>query len=303
MHEVEVVIAGAGSIGLLLGSYFCEADMNVTFLVRSDAQKESLKKDGLRRINMDRSEIECPVDAILKIEEAPVNALWILAVKYAGLKELLKELDKAEMKNPVLFVQNGIGHIELAQHSQLPTIGLATVEHGALRIDNRTVQHNGSGTISIAPFRGDNSTFQLLHSAQTTAFPITYVNDAEQSLLRKVLLNCIINPLTTILHLKNGELLSNPYAYNLLVKLHKELLHAFPEMNTSLTLEAVEKVCEKTAANHSSMLVDRLNGNRMEIETIVSAVILKADSKDCKLPTLEMLEQMLLALDWRDEKV
>lgn len=298
---MEVVIAGAGSIGLLLGSYFCEAGMKVTFLVRSDAQKESLKIDGLRRVNIDRSEIECHVNAIMRIEEAPVDALWILAVKYAGLEELIKELDKAAMKNPVLFVQNGIGHIELAQHSQLTTIGFATVEHGAMRIDNRTVQHNGSGTISIASFRGDNSLFQYLHSAETIAFPITYVNDAEQSLLRKVLLNCMINPLTTILQLKNGELLSNPYAHELLVKLHKELLHAFPEMSTSLPLEAVEKVCEKTATNHSSMLVDRLNGNRMEIETIVSALLLKANTKNFKLPILEMLEQMLLAIDWRDE--
>jgi 2-dehydropantoate 2-reductase len=111
----------------------------------------------------------------------------------------------------------------------------------------------------------------------------------------------MINPLTAILQLKNGELLSNPYAYELLVSLHKELLHAFPEMNTSLSLEAVEMVCEKTATNHSSMLVDRLNGNQMEIETIVTAVIQKANRKGFKLPTLEKLERMLLALDWRDK--
>lgn len=299
---MEVVIAGAGSIGLLLGSYFCEAGMNVTFLVRSDAQKKTLNRDGLRRINIDRSESECRVDAIMKIEEAPVKALWILAVKYAALEGLLEELENAAMTNPVLFIQNGIGHIELARRSYLPTISLATVEHGAMRIDNRTVQHNGSGTISIAPFRGEQFVFQNLHSAQTKEFPITYVNDAEQIMLRKVLLNCMINPLTALLQLKNGELLSNPYGYELLVRLHKELLHVFPEMTRSLPLEAVERICKKTATNHSSMLVDRLSRKQMEIETIVTAVIQEATVRGSTLPTLVMLEQLLLALDWSREQ-
>lgn len=299
---MDVVIVGAGSIGLLLGSYFCEAGMKVTFLVRSDAQKNTLNRDGLRRINIDRSESECRVDAIMNIEEAPVNALWILAVKYAALEGLLEELENASMTNPVLFIQNGIGHIELARRSYLPTISLATVEHGAMRIDNRTVQHNGSGTISIAPFRGEQFVFQHLHSAQTKEFPLTYVNDAKQIMLRKVLLNCMINPLTALLKLKNGELLSNPYGYELLVRLHKELLQVFPEMTASLPLEAVESICKKTATNQSSMLVDRLNRKQMEIETIVTAVIQEATGRGSTLPTLVMLEQLLLALDWSREQ-
>ena len=59
------------------------------------------------------------------------------------------------MNNPVLFVQNGIGHMELVKNTEFPHVAFATVEHGARRIDDRTVSHNGIGMMTIATARGD----------------------------------------------------------------------------------------------------------------------------------------------------
>ena len=50
---MEVIIAGAGSIGLLLGSYLSEAGMNVTFYVRREEQAELIRTEGIQRINQD----------------------------------------------------------------------------------------------------------------------------------------------------------------------------------------------------------------------------------------------------------
>ena len=293
---MEVVVAGAGSIGLLLGSYLSESGMNVTFYVRRGKQKEVLQREALRRINADGSEYMSTVNAILTIDEAPQDALWILAVKYDGLQDLLQSMDNAGMHNPILFIQNGIGHLELVKNSRFPTISLATVEHGALRLDDCTVQHNGIGNITIAPFRGNQDLVKRLEMAQSIAFPLTFVADAEYILMRKVLLNCMINPLTAILQIENGELLSNQYGHELLVKLYGELMQAFPEMESTLPLEAVKELCKRTGRN-------RLNGNQMETDTIVSAVIRKARMNGADLPLLETLETMLLAIDCRGAKV
>ncbi len=51
---MEVIIAGAGSIGLLLGSFLSEAGMNVTFYVRREEQAELIRAKGIQRINQDR---------------------------------------------------------------------------------------------------------------------------------------------------------------------------------------------------------------------------------------------------------
>jgi len=107
----------------------------------------------------------------------------------------------------------------------------------------------------------------------------------------------MINPLTAILEVKNGELLSNDSCYVLFERLYKELMNAFPEMRTELSLENVIAVCQRTAENQSSMLADRSAGRPMEIETIVTAVIRKAREAQKEMPLLSTFEEMLYAIE------
>lgn len=271
--------------------------MNVTFYVRREEQAELLHVEGVCRINQDGSEGVFYANATTKIEDTSLEALWIAAVKYAGLRELLSDMKKVHETHPVLFVQNGIGHIELVHGTTLLDIAFATVEHGAQRIDDRTVKHNGVGMITIAAARGDGRLFERIGQANSKSFPITFHSDSEQILMRKVLINCMINPLTAILGIKNGDLLTDEYCLLLFNCLYDELTAAFPEIRSSLPYEAVEDVCRRTACNQSSMLADRLAGRPMEIETIVSAIIRKANGREKSLPLLTTLETMLYALD------
>ena len=50
---MEVIIAGGGSIGLLVGSFLSEAGMDVTFFVRREQQAELIRAEGIQRINQD----------------------------------------------------------------------------------------------------------------------------------------------------------------------------------------------------------------------------------------------------------
>ena len=53
---MDVVIVGAGSVGLLLGSYLSESGLEVTMVVRREEQASALNKNGIRRVNEDGSE-------------------------------------------------------------------------------------------------------------------------------------------------------------------------------------------------------------------------------------------------------
>ncbi|HJF30890.1 MAG TPA: 2-dehydropantoate 2-reductase [Sporosarcina psychrophila] len=300
---MEVIIAGAGSIGLLLGSYLSEAGMDVTFYVRREEQAELIRVEGIQRTNQDNTEDMFRVDATTDIRNLSTTALWIVAVKYAGLRDLLSEMQEAHITNPVLFIQNGIGHVELLESNEFPNVAFATVEHGARRIDDRSVAHNGIGMLTIATAYGEDSAFNLMGLAHSDRFPVRRHSDAEQILMRKVLINCMINPLTAILEVKNGELLTNDYCLTLFKALYKELLDTFPEMQSFLSYEDVADVCRKTARNSSSMLVDRLAGRPMEIETIVTAVIRKANRHNKSLPLLSTFEQMLYAIERKGERL
>lgn len=293
---MKFAVVGAGSIGLLVGSYIAEHGGDVTFLVRREEQARQLA-EGVVRWNDAEESGPFPVEAVTDAAELPVDALWILAVKYDALEEILQEISRLPVQPALLFIQNGIAHLELAGKYTLGQVSFATVEHGAGRIDDRTVQHNGVGNLTIATEGTIGDELSWLQSIDPVHFPVTVHADAERLLTRKVLINCAINPLTAVLQVKNGVLVENPQFYLLFRQLCEELISAFPDMQEELSVEDIVAVCSRTADNQSSMLTDRLNGMPMEIETIVSAVLRKIEQRGGQAPFLCILEKMLLGLD------
>lgn len=298
---MKIAVVGAGSIGLLLGSFFSEMDFTVTMFTRRKEQSEVLREKGIRRINIDQSETTHQVSVTTNLNELVDANLIVIAVKYAELEKLLIQLEVLKIEQPILFVQNGIGHYHLALATKFPAVGFGSIEHGALKMDDCTVSHNGVGYLTVGMARGTSVSLNKIAKRSSEHFPVKINEDVARILLRKVLINCMINPLTAILQVNNGELLTNEYCRSLLTTLYEELSDAFPMSAIGLSLDEVMMVCDNTKHNQSSMLADRLAGRKMEIETIVSAVIKKANEEQKTLPILMMLEKMLYAVNGRGE--
>lgn len=299
---MQFVIVGAGSIGLLIGSYLAQHKADVTFWVRRKEQADQLR-EGLVRLDETGEETIVSVRTAERSEDLPTDALWIIAVKYDALRGILHSISALPKQPDLLFIQNGIGHLALIENYELGDASFATVEHGAGRIDDRTVRHNGIGPITIAASNEKMlETVKWLEQVDPQRFPIAVQQEAESLLLRKTLINCAINPLTAILQVRNGQLIENASFHELFQKLSRELLDNFPEISTLLSYKDIESVCRKTAGNQSSMLTDRLKGNPMEIETIVTAVLDRIRQKEGQAPLLEMLEMMLLGLNGSDDR-
>lgn len=298
--HMKIGIIGAGSIGLLLGSFLAEAGIDVILLARREEQAALIRKKGICRINADRKESTFNVHATIDMRQLSEVDICIVAVKYTGVKNVLAQLREANVRNPMLFIQNGIAHMDLSYATDLPDIAFATVEHGALRIDGRTVSHNGIGMLTIAVGRGRMTPFEVIEKAKSDTFPISWHTDVEEMLMRKVLINCMINPLTAILKVKNGELITNSHCNKLFETLYMELATVFTD---APSYEIVTDVCRNTARNQSSMLSDYLAGRPMEIETIVTAIIERAETVGRQLPFLSTLETMLLVMDGKEAKL
>lgn len=298
---MNVVVIGAGAVGQLLASFLAQAQMHVTLVVRRQEQADQLALGHLKRINLDGSETMQPIVSTVNLKSLPQPDLIVIAVKYGQLPNIYQQLTDLPQEVPLLFVQNGLAHFDEALRLPQHTIAFSSVSFGAQTIDGATVRHRGVGSMKIAIVRGDNCVFNKLLHLGNALLPIELVDDAEQMLFEKAVLNCLINPLTAVLQIKNGDLLANKQAHLLMHTIYQELSEAF-RIERSIPFSAVTAVCEKTAANTSSMLADRLRGRKSEVESIVGVVLQKALAKGYPLPTLRTLYHQVLALEESGER-
>lgn len=280
---MEFAVIGAGAVGMLMACLLKDAGADVKVVAHSKEQADLINEQGIKK---DRAFYM--VEAQTGLEGIPEDAILLLAVKYDALEELLAALNVHCPKNPIVFLQNGMMHLDYLKGMPQPNIAAGSVEHGVLKTGANEIRHTGDGVVKFALLRGEERFFLPL--LQLRALKSEWHDDADRMLFRKVLLNSIINPLTALMGIKNGELLVNPSAYELLKDLYTELYRAFPEIEDLLPFEEVTALCASTAENTSSMLSDRLEGRKMELDTIVLYTLQRAPAE---LPLLKAFYHIL----------
>lgn len=264
---VKIGIIGGGSIGLLLSSFLSKYH-EVHLYVRRQEQKHKINHEG---ILLNQNQMISSVKAFL-LEEMMEEDLLIVCVKSNQLKDVLPQLKQKNEHTPLLFLQNGMGHIHLLDEWGTQVF-LGVVEHGALRQKENHVIHTGLGAIKIAAYPKENQLlYQLVNSLHQSDFPVYANIDWKELLQSKLIINAVINPLTAIFEVKNGELLTNDYlrkmAYTLCVESTKLL-----KMNKEEQWKRIQKIAYATADNTSSMLVDIQSNRSTEIESITGYLL------------------------------
>lgn len=283
---MRIGIIGAGAVGMLFGAYLSKAGHNISFLVRNKSLKELYIKT-----NDITERIECQI--VNSIEALHPMDIIIVAVKYHDLSSLKNNLDSLPKETPLLFIQNGLLHLQFIDTLKQSNILLGSVLHGATKINRETVQHLGIGTTSIGFYKGKWQRLEQLLRSKSEQFPFQLTENIRQILFKKALLNCLINPLTTIARVQNGELIKNESYKKILRSLYEEIIEAFEDWNDLLAWEEVVSLCQNTEYNYSSMLKDFQSNRVMEVDTIVGAILAEAESRKKSLPILNTFYLLL----------
>ncbi|MGX9133566.1 ketopantoate reductase family protein [Rummeliibacillus sp. JY-2-4R] len=293
---MHFVIVGGGAVGLVMANCLTHLGNTVELLVHSEKQKTAIEKHGVSFTNYYGEKRVQPFFVSTNPKNLNQHALWIIAVKYHHLNGLTTLFNDLPQETELLFIQNGILHIDFAKSLKQQTILMGSVEFGAEKLDECTVIHRGIGALNIAYLRGQNSNIEKYRMVASKEFPIALVDDYSKMLLRKALLNCFVNTLTTILRVKNGALIEGQASAKILRQLYLEVMTAFPEQQSQLSFEDVLNVCKNTSQNTSSMLADYMNGRMMEIDTIIGGIIELAQSRGYSVSMLSTCYSLLQAI-------
>lgn len=273
-------ILGAGSIGCLWAAHLAKAGHQVTLLVRTEQRIAAFNQRVTLEHNTEISHY--PVQCQLADNPEPINRLLVTTKAYDVQHALSSVQSRLCTNAQLVLLHNGMGPQQwAAQQFSQQQVWAATSTDGAWLRQTGHVVYAGQGETRIGQLnsaQGQSITGQLQHlTLQITADP-----DIEQSLWRKLAINCAINPLTAIHNCRNGELVSNPAYKAEMAELCAEIDTVLQALELPLfsdgLLPVALQVAQTTAKNYSSMLQDVRHQRRTEIDYITGYLCQQATS-------------------------
>jgi 2-dehydropantoate 2-reductase len=313
-----IAVLGGGSLGLLLAGKLTASGCNCVLWTRSQSQASLINANGLSLEEQSGETNKVNVNAVPIAEISTFQGPVLLAVKQTAVTpDFLERLATVVPLNGTLVLfQNGIGHLALLQQA-LPgrKLIMAVTTEGALRIDETTVRHTGRGETQIGEWHFDDRLMArdpinagnekisdillLLESLLKRAgFSVFLSKQLGEAVLRKLLINAVINPLTAILRVRNGELTQSPARMELMKALFHEtygILSYYGLRDELVLWNTILQVCNATEHNESSMLQDVSLHKETEIEFINGAICRMAIQQGREAPWNEAVTALVKA--------
>lgn len=289
---MKVGIIGAGSIGLLFAAYISKV-LEVTIYTRTPKQAAEINKNGIM-LKVRREQTVSSVKALSVSKWTGVEDLTIITVKQYQLQTIIEQINQLPLiPNNLLFLQNGMAHLKQLKTIPFTNTFVGSVEHGALKENSFTVSHNGEGTTNIAVFKGDSSFLEEFLYLAPLDFPLAMKEDYYKMLLDKLIVNAVINPLTAILQVKNGELIKNQHYFHVVKNLFSEIASILNLKNIEEQQQRIIDICNNTSDNRSSMLKDIEANRKTEVDAILGFILEEAQNKDIQSPQIESLYYLI----------
>ncbi|MBN1591117.1 MAG: 2-dehydropantoate 2-reductase [Pirellulales bacterium] len=290
---MNVVVFGAGAVGLGIGSCLIRAGARVTFVARADTQQH-LEQQGLQRSGL-FGEMQIPPNRFTVVSriadvgaEEPVDFVLVCIKSFdspAAAEELsTAAVGRADSCKIVLF-QNGWGNFEVfAQRFEPRRVFNARVITGFRRVAPGHVDVTvHADAIKIGSLAGaDVAQVEALARLITEGgIPAQATPTIERDLWAKMLYNCCLNPLGAVLQVKYGRLgdseatkaIMNEIAGEVFTVMRAAGHETHWDSAVSFLAAFYGQMLPATYAHRSSMLQDLTAGRRTEIDAMSGAVV------------------------------
>ncbi|MDF2935176.1 MAG: hypothetical protein K0Q90_549 [Paenibacillaceae bacterium] len=301
---------------LLAGSLAAaDAGHSLTMVVRTARQAEAISLQGITVRDRDGNHPHTAAAVCLDFaaysagqQAVGGGADWILlALKQKDISLPVIEAirGRAGRDTRICCFQNGMGHLEkLRSVVGGDRLYAAVTTEGAMRLSDTEVWHTGMGgtRIGIAENGISSSGQHLAMLAEVLAnagFQTAVSENIQADIWDKLIINTVVNPLTALLDIQNGQLLDHPMCLELMQHLFEEADSAAAAAGfgrpDGLRWQRLVEVCRATAGNKSSMLQDLAAGRLTELEWLTGSLLREGKSRGLMLPYHETVYRLVKA--------
>ncbi len=309
---MRILVAGAGAIGMLFSGLIWLNGGEVVVYTRRREAAHAIESDGVI-IEYDegvkRARPSCAVDP----SKLGQPELCFICVKSYDTQAVARTLAPHLPEGcKVVTVQNGLNNVgRLSEIFGSGRVVGGYTTHAVTLLGLNRVYHAYQGEIvvgghpltttepsEIKRLATELSRYGLTAQAVETVFP---------GMLQKLAVNAVINPLTALLGVRNGEIIRISFLHPLIERLLDECLIAIKELGITIELEelrrAVHRVATLTSKNKSSMLQDIERRRDTEIDYINGAVAAILRERGHMWSVNETLTNLIHALESRGRDI
>ena len=300
-----LLIVGTGAMASLFAAMLSASGVQVRMLGTWKEGIQALNTYGVRLIDELGKEFTYPVEATDDPELCTGSQFAIVLVKsYQTILAAQKLTTCLNADGVALTLQNGLNnHQALSEVLGESRVASGVTTAGATLIDPGIVRIGGRGITSL---KRDIRLDLLVSQLSRAGFEVEEVKDTDALIWGKLVINAAINPLTALLRVPNGQLISNPSARRVMNLVTIEAAEVAGALGVNLPypdpVPAVEAVAQRTASNQSSMYKDVLRGSQTEIDAINGAIVRAGESAGVPVEYNRMLWLVVSALAPLDEK-
>ncbi|MBL4823046.1 MAG: 2-dehydropantoate 2-reductase [Colwellia sp.] len=272
---MNIIVVGQGAMGLLWYHHLA-ASITTTNLSLLASVQHKLADDNYHFIDSHSVTYQGKINYAYdeQIQHADVIFLCLKSFQIcSALKQIAQQL-KASAS--IILAHNGMGTLAELPETLINkhNIYALLTTHGCLRKEPLNIIHTGIGITDIGLVSGnvEITEQQALTSLLNNALPTVmfHKNIIEKQWL-KLAVNCVINPITALHNIDNGQINNNTFTKQIEKVLTELVLVAKSEdiqLKVALLIKIVQQVATATAKNCSSMRCDVLAHKPTEIDYI-----------------------------------
>lgn len=265
----KIIILGAGAIGSSYGALLSRK--NDVILVGNKAHVNAVNSDGL----LVEGDVEdrFSVEAVVDVREIPSGSLILLTTKAQDMVEAVNEIRPLLKRDTVIFaLQNGVKIKQTIQRlvGRKIEVVRGLVLSAAEFLEPGRIRFWKGPTIVERTKAGEKISALLRKSGME----VTVTDDMEKEEWSKLIVNCVINPLTAVLRVRNNEI----GADSLKVIRHSVVDECIRVGNaegmsfkSGLHADIDRKI--RDYSNFSSMCQDIMKGKKTEIEFLSGRIV------------------------------
>jgi len=300
----NVLIVGSGAIGMLWYSHFImRIKQSVNCYLYQSPNKAALASQ-IHFTTLENKTISLPSQILGQDTHKKIDVI-LLCVKSYQVNQAIEDIKSLIGPNTIVIIShNGLGALNTRSSSILTNnivLDLLTT-HGCLKRTHNDIVHTGAGVSHIGVKFGQPSNVLSSTITQQLNAVLPEVQWADDLLAKqwlKLAINCVINPLTALFDISNGDVTHKRFNETINTLINEIVLVAKTQqisLESTALKETVLLVAKNTANNSSSMRCDVQQERPTEIEYINGYIHRLGQEFNIPTPQNTALYHQVLAL-------